>query len=295
MAVEGVAAEKERLPDFVVIGAMKSATTSLYRWLDEQPEVFMAHPKDSGALAGEWSVALRWYAERFADAGPDQLLGEASVSYTDPRHSPIVADRMARSMKDVRLVYVLRQPVDRIRSHYRHEVQRRREHRPLLEAIAEPGNPYVAQSCYFACLEPYIERFPREQILVVRFEDLVRPDGSAWSQALAFLSLSDRPVPEGAHNVSSEKARWTRAMAWAHRNHVITLKQVSRLPKPVRRLGRAVFAREQDGRDGGPDASRAEIPFERTRPVWEDMARLESWLGLSLWSPGVGTSDRAAS
>ena len=279
-----MANEDQAFPDFVIVGAMKSATTSLYRWLDEQPEVFMAHPKDSSVLARTWPEALEWYGTRFADATAGQLLGEASVGYTDPTRAPTVAQRIERSIPSARLIYLIRQPVDRIRSHYRHEVQRRREDRSLLDAIREPGNPYVGHSRYFSCLQPYIERFPREQILVLRFEDLVDPAGPAWTKALAFLSLPDRPMPQQAHNVSSDKTQWTHLMAWAKRNHLITLKQVSRLPRPARRLGRALLTRKGATNVQRLDESRAEIPAELVDPVWEDVARLETWLGVPLWS-----------
>jgi hypothetical protein len=288
-------ARRPHRPDFVIVGAMKSATTSLYRWLDAQPEVFMAHPKDSTVLARTWPEAVEWYARGFGDAASGQLLGEASVGYTDPMRAPAVAERIARSIPDARLIYLLRQPVDRIRSHYRHEVQRRREDRSLLDAIREPGNPYVGHSRYFSCLQPYIARVPREQILVLRFEDLVDPAGPAWPRTLGVLSLPDRPVPDGAHNVSSEKGQWTHLMAFAKRNHLITLKQVSRLPKPARRLGRALLTRTGARNVRRLDESRTEIPEELMAPVWEDVAQLESWLGAPLWSRGAETSRRAAS
>ncbi len=63
---------------------MKSATTSLYRWLDEQPEVFMAHPKETRLLLGRLGPGPDWYSNLFADAVPGQMLGEASVNYSNP-------------------------------------------------------------------------------------------------------------------------------------------------------------------------------------------------------------------
>ena len=275
---------ESRLPGFVILGAMKSATTSLYRWLDEQPEVFMAHPKETRFFSDKWALGRDWYSGLFAAASPGRSLGEASVNYTDPTFASLAAERMSATIPDARLIYIVRPPVERLRSHYRHEVQRRREDRSLLEALSDPENAYAGHSSYHTCLQPYIERFPREQILVVRFEDLVRPPAPAWSAVLRFLSLADRPLPEGSHNVSSEKAQWTRLMAWAKRNRLISLRQVSRLPKPVRRVGRLLFAR------GGPsylrklDASRVPIPSELEAPLWEDLAKLEAWLGLPLWS-----------
>lgn len=278
-------AEVGRLPEVLIIGAMKSATTSLYRWLDEQPEVFMARPKETNFFTDRWGLGRSWYEERFADAPPDRLLGEASVNYTSPEGAAIAADRMAALLPNARLISVLRHPVDRVRSHYRHEVQRHRESRSLIEALRENGNTYTGHSSYGACLQPYIDRFPREHILVLRFEDLVESPAPAWSETLEFLSLADRPAPEEAHNVSSEKAQWTWAMAWAKRRGVINLGQISRLPAPVRRAGKAVFARGGASYARKLDASRVPIPDGLLSSMWDDVRRLEEWLGTPLWSP----------
>jgi hypothetical protein len=278
-------AEALRRPDVVIIGAMKSATTSLFRWLDEQPETFMAHPKETRFFSDLWSNGLDWYLAKFAGARPDQVLGEASQSYTSPEFAADAARRMAEIVPEARLIYVIRQPIDRLRSHYRWEAQRARESRPLREAIREPGNPYVGHSCYYQCLSPYIERFPRERILVVRFEDLVRPPAPAWSEVLRSLSLPDRPLPEEAHNVSADQGEWTRAMAWAKGRGLMPSRRVARLPGPIRRIGKHVLTRKGAAYVAKVEASRAPIPDDLLAPIWEDVARLEAWLGAPLWRP----------
>lgn len=278
-------AEPGRLPDLVIVGAMKSASTSLHRWLNDQPEVFMAQPKETNFFTTSWSRGRAWYSGQFAEATAEQLAGESSVNYTDPSLSPKAAERMAEVIPNARLIYVLRHPVDRIRSQYRHEVQRRRESRTLLEALRVPGNSYVAHSSYYTAFAPYIERFPREQLLVVRFEDLVRPPAPAWSRALELLGLADRPVPEEAHNVSAEKAQWTWAMSFAKRKRLITFGQISKLPAPVRRVGKKIFARGGTAYEKRLDESRVAIPPELLGPMWDDIARLETWLDAPLWSP----------
>ncbi len=279
-------AEPARMPDFVIIGAMKSATTSLFRWLDEQPETCMAHPKETRFFSDLWPNGRAWYESKFAEATPEQILGEASQNYTSPVYAPDAAERMAELIPSARLIYIIRHPVERIRSHYRHEVQRRRESRSLVEALREPGNPYLGHSSYAACLQPYVDRFPRERILVVRFEDLVRQPAPAWSEVLRFLSLSDRPLPEGSHNVNAEKAQWTRAMAWAKSRGLVNSRRIARVPKPLRRVAKRVFAREGDTYARRLEASRAPIPDDVLTPMWADVARLEAWLGQPLWRPG---------
>jgi hypothetical protein len=278
-------ADAGRVPDLIIVGAMKSASTSLHRWLNDQPEVYMAHPKETNFFTTSWSRGLAWYSAQFAEAAPGQLLGESSVNYTNPELSPRAAERMSEIVPGARLIYVLRHPVERIRSHYRHEVQRRRESRPLLEALREPGNSYVAHSSYHTAFLPYVERFARDRLLVVRFEDLVRDPAPAWPVVLEFLGLADRSVPNDAHNVSAEKAQWTWAMSFAKRKGLITFGQISRLPAPVRRVGRKIFARGGEAYERKLDESRVPIPAGVLDEMWKDIARLESWLGSPLWSP----------
>jgi hypothetical protein len=243
----------------------------------------MAHPKETRFFSDLWPNGLDWYRAKFADARPGQLLGEASQNYTNPVYAPEAAERMAELIPEARLIYVIRHPVERLRSHYRWEVQRARESRPLAEAIRQPGNLYVGQSSYHRCLLPYLERFPRERLLVVRFEDLVRPPSPAWAQILRFLSLGIRPLPDGAHNVTAEKGQWTRAMAWAKRRGVLRSRRIARVPRPIRRIGKRVLMRGGEASARTIEGSRAPIPDELLDPVWEDVARLESWLGVELW------------
>jgi Sulfotransferase family len=286
---------ESKLPDLVIIGAMKSATSTLYHWLSQQPEVFMASPKETNFFARDWDRGLDWYRSFFDGAEAGQLLGEASVMYTSPEHAEASAERMKRVIPDARLIYVIREPVERIRSHYRHEVQRHRETRPLLDAIGEPGNSYLGNSMYFARLEPYIANFSPERLLVVRFEDVVRQPWSGWDDTLALLGMSSRPSPDTAHNVTAENAQWTGALLWLRKHGIFNFGRAAKLPTPVRRLGKRLLTRGGETFRERLDDSTVEIPSELVQPVWEDLARLEGWLGREqpLWPRTVAvTGDR---
>ena len=199
-------ARADRLPDFIIIGAAKSGTTSLFNWLSQQPEV--AAPKNEGArllLVGA-GLAQRHGVDSalFAHAA-GKVCGEASTSYTELRHAETAAARMAATVPDIKLIYALRDPVERLRSHFRHEVQHGRERGTLATAVAEPDNEYVGSSLYFTCLQPYVRLFARDQICVVRFEDLVDAHGSAWAVILDHLDLSARDKPVDALNRTADK------------------------------------------------------------------------------------------
>jgi hypothetical protein len=284
-----------RLPEFVIIGAAKSGTTSLFRWLSEQPEVWCPEVKEPDFFAHDdaWERGLGWYANLFVRAEGHPLTGEASTSYTELRHAATAARRMADTIADARLIYLLRHPLDRLRSHYRHEIQRGRERRSLADAVAVEGNEYVGSSRYFTCLEPYARAFPRGQICVVRFEDLVSAPAPGWAAILAHLGLGDRARPLTVWNVTADKPGYSRTALKLYERGL--LRPAKHLPGPVRRLGRALLTR------GGSDYKRrlaqssAEVPDEVERRIWDDIEHLEAWLGVDrpLW-PRTGDPARPA-
>jgi sulfotransferase family protein len=276
-----------RLPDFVIVGAMKSATSTLYQWLRARPDVHMAWPKETNyfAVPKSWELGIEWYRDQFAEAAAGQLAGEASVIYTSPQYGDVAAERMAAAIPNARLIYIVREPIQRLRSHYRHEAQRHRETRSLIECLSEPGNTYLGHSLYHARLEPYARLFPREQILVLRFDDLVRESNPAWFEAQRFLGLPEQPAPGTAHNVTADKTQWTKTLLWMREHGVFTFARAAKLPTPIRKFGKRVFTRGGETFRGVLDESDSAIPPELLRPLWDDVSRLEEWLGVDepLW------------
>jgi hypothetical protein len=272
-----------RLPDFLIIGAMKCGTTSLFRWLGAQPEVRLPEVKEPHFFSRDdrWDRGLDWYRSLFEKAGADTLKGEASASSTDPRVSPVAAERMARIVPAARLIFLVRDPVERLRSHYRHEVQRSRERRPLVEALKDPENPYLRSSLYHLALAPYLDRFPREQILVARLEDLTA--GSAWDEVLTHLGLPHRPRPQESHNVSREKAGFTRPMLRLWESGLG--RRLGRAPKPMRALGKRFLLRRSSRYAEKLEGSLVPIPEGLLQPLWLDGRRFAERLGRSepLW------------
>jgi hypothetical protein len=268
----------DRFPDFIVIGTMKSGTTSLYEWLAQQPEVFLPSMKEPNYFSRDevFHRGASWYGRLFAPASRGQLVGEASVSYTSPDRCEIAADRMVALVPRATLICLVREPIERLRSHYRHQVQRGREQRPFEEAILDPDAKYVAQSLYYKCLKPYIDRYPRDQICVVRMEDLSADPPLAWDQVLRHLGLALRPRPPGAYNVTGEKSGFTRVMLWLWESGLH--RPLMRLPRPLRRLGRHLLLRDDPQYQHLVEQSSRPVPKELVGLVREDVSRLEDWL-----------------
>jgi hypothetical protein len=153
---------------------MKAGTTSLYHYLGAHPQVATTKYKAPEFFVAEsnWHRGIDWYRRQFPPVGPDVLaIGEASNAYAKyPRHQG-VPERIAAHLPDARLVYVVRDPIARIRSHYQTRVAEGSEKASFSDAVF--GNDiYLDYSRYAMQIEQYLEHFPREQLLLITAEDL---------------------------------------------------------------------------------------------------------------------------
>jgi len=203
------------LPNLVVVGAMKCGTTALHGFLDRHPEIAMSDPKELnfffGPAAGSgddapWAEGNRhrgvgWYRHQFPAAAP--VRGESSPGYTSPSE-PHVAARMAALIPGARLVYLVRDPVERAVSQYHHHRADGTEPRPLDAALLDPHSQYVDRGRYHARLTPFLRHFPRSRIAVVAREGLLadprgrcvrclEPDGSGASVEVSHQKPSSTP------------------------------------------------------------------------------------------------------
>jgi hypothetical protein len=230
-----------------------------------------------------WTRGLEWYSSLFTGVPLDLVTGEASASYTSTQ-SEKSAERMASVVPTARLVYVLRHPLERIRSHYRHEVQRGREKDPVAAALSEVANGYVGQSLYWARLRAYASCFSREQICVVRLEDLVSESECAWTRVLRHLGLSPIPCPRTTHNVTADKPQYSRLLTRMHRNY-FAKSAVRAMPAPLRRMTRVLLTKDDAEYRRRLERSSDPIPVPVEEEVWADISNLEAWLGIGrLWS-----------
>jgi sulfotransferase family protein len=186
-----------RLPNFLIIGAMKGGTTSLFRYLGEHPQVFTPAFKAPEFFAGKSHTArgLDWYRKQFAACPPDAIaVGEASNVYTKFPTYTDVPRRIAEHIPDARLIYVVRDPIARIRSHYQHRVTEGREKAPFETAVFE-NSIYTDYSRYAMQLEQYLEHFAREQLLVITSEALRHDRVATMERVYEFLGVEKDFVP----------------------------------------------------------------------------------------------------
>jgi hypothetical protein len=189
--------------DFMVIGAQKCGTTALAQFLAEHPDIGMASPKEAHAFdhesyAGSWTDALldEYYGGFFSHLDQESTLGEATPIYL---FLPEVPAQLEAWNPNLKLVVILRDPVERAWSHYGMALANGLEHLPFwLALLVEPlrlwlgsnrlarhsalrENSYRGRGLYARQLRRFLRYFPRNQLLVIRSEDL----GDAHDQTLA--------------------------------------------------------------------------------------------------------------
>lgn len=189
--------DRATLPSFLVIGAMRSGTTTLAKHLSGHPQVFMAEPKELHYFLAERNLPLgeRWYRAHFEAGSGLAQRGEASVTYTQYPRFEGVAERIAGLVPDARLVYLVRDPVERMRSHYEHEVAALVEHRPIGTALLDRPK-YLGTSRYAMQLDRYRALFAREQLLVVTTEALSARPGAVLREVYTFLGVDPEHAAE---------------------------------------------------------------------------------------------------
>ena len=226
------------LPDFLIIGAQRCGTTSLYRYLEKHPQVIGAAPsKGVHYFDVHHERSLRWYRAHFPTrrrrgrTGGRAVTGEASPYYVFHPHGP---DRVRAAVPNVRLILMLRDPVIRAFSQYQQEYARGFEDAETFEQaldlepgrlagqrermLADPGYDshamqhyaYVARGEYATQLEAWRARFDSDQLLVVQAEEFFTDPETAYRGVLDFLGL---PVPARPPSFKAHNARPAGGMA----------------------------------------------------------------------------------
>lgn len=209
------------LPGFLVIGAMKAGTTSLHHYLGEHPEVSMPRKRKELNFFNRdenWNRGLEWYQTQFR---PNELLkGECCPNYTMYSDVPNdltgkvqvsnVPERIHDSLPDVKLIYILRDPIERMLSHIHHLWSDGREERDMQAILNDSYDRwnYRRYSCYFFQLRHYLRYFDMKDIHVTTLESLKSEPHKTLKEIYGFLGIdadfADK-VSLNIHNASSKK------------------------------------------------------------------------------------------
>lgn len=256
-----------RPPDFIIIGAMKCGTTSLHHWLGNHPDIYTSETKEIDYFIDPFfqQKDFQWYCSHFP--ANNKLAGESSTSYSKYPVWDFVPERIHAMLPAVKLIYSVRDPVQRIYSHFLHAVidgLRKPDFEELYSRLY-PENHLISCSRYAFQLERYLDFFPREQICVVDFNRLINEPHELLEDLFRFLG-----VPGGGDMAQRCQEPFIRNNMQQH----LTLKSEGfpNLLEDVQQVVQAPFAEK---------LPLEKIPEDTLAVLKEDAARLRKLTGLS--------------
>ncbi len=279
---------KEIWPNFFIVGAPRSGTTSLYEYLRRVPGVYMSPVKEPNYFApgfyrryrekpildfGKYFGNQEKYLELFEPVKDEVAVGEASASYLS---DPEVPGRIKEAVPEARIIMILRDPVERAYSHYLQNVNNGWQRLPFEEAARL--DLYLEPSLYAKQVQKYLDAFGSDHVRVLIFEEFIQEPGKTVSELLKFLGVN-----AGASTLVGEAHNFFTTPRWPFTGRIIR----SRLGRLAMRVlipsqARRIIRQQVVGRK----ASKPPMP-EKTRRFLEevfrsDVERLEQILGRSL-------------
>ena len=199
------------LPNFIIIGAMKCATSTLHAQLARQPGFFMSEPKEPNFFSDDdiYARGIAYYRGLFAASSGARLRGESSTHYTKLPTYPNTLTRMRELLPALKLIYVMRHPFDRLVSHYIHEWSMRNIDVPIDQAV-ERHRELIDYGRYHMQLAPFVKIYGRVNVLPVFMERLQADSQAELERVCRFLAYDGAPLwsDDVAHqNASSERLR----------------------------------------------------------------------------------------
>lgn len=270
----------KKLPDFVIIGAMKCATSSLHEQLALQPGIFMSELKEPNFFSNdeEYEKGLGWYLSHFDEANIDDLCGESSTHYTKLPTYPDTIERLQKHLPNAKFIYVMRHPINRLVSQYIHEWSQRVISVEINEAISEHPE-LIDYSFYTKQLQPYFETFGKERVLPIFFEQMLTAPQTELERICQFIGYQKHPQWDEALNASNVSNQRMIKSAW--RDVLVEtpgLKQLRRwfIPKDFRTWVRSLWTIKKK-----PELTTENI--EKLKTIFDqDLAILGTWLGVEL-------------
>lgn len=218
-------AKKRILPSFIIIGAQRCGTTSLYDYLSHHPQIIPSPVKELFYFDDYYTRPIEWYKSFFPtqkqreklerDLVANVITGEASPSYF---FNPYSAKRIKETLPDVKLILVLRDPIERAYSHYNHIRRLNREPLSFEEAIEKEEQritpdieklakdefykadqrrdySYLTRGYYAKQLKEWFKHFPKEQLLIVQSEEFYRETPKVYNEIVEYLGLNSYTLP----------------------------------------------------------------------------------------------------
>lgn len=269
-----------RMPDFIIIGAMKSATSTLHNQLSAQSGIFMSTPKEPNFFSDDeiYRQGIEWYSGLFSDGDVNDICGESSTHYTKMPDYPNTIQRLKAAIPQPKLIYVMRHPVDRLISHYMHQWSEGVYSCGIDQAI-DDYSELIDYSCYGMQVTPYLEEFGRKAVLPLFFDDLKNNKDKALNKVGEFIGCTKPFIwidDLALNNVSNQRIRRfygyellvnTKPMAWVRKNFI---------PQTLRNRVKKRFTMQQRPEISDVQRKRITKIFDR------DLQIVSEWLGIGL-------------
>lgn len=196
--------ETRRLPDFLGIGTQKGGTTTLHDLLRRDKRIGLPRKKEVHYFDQEELLPVKWYADQFIELSNQLVVGEITPYYMHDSLAPI---RIKETIPDVKLIALLRDPVDRAISQYFHSRRKGFDHESLINAMeledermatggrySHQKHSYITRSKYDEQLDRYLEIFKPNKLLIIRSEDLFARPKQTWITIQTFLKLEPQEM-----------------------------------------------------------------------------------------------------
>lgn len=251
-----------RSPDFIIVGAMKCGTSTLAAQLGAQTHGFMTDPKEPNFFSDDdvYDQGLDWYHALFASAPQGALLGEASTHYTKLPTYPHTLERMQAALPDVKIVYMIRNPMQRAVSHFIHEWSMGNLDADLSKALTDV--PEIQHyGCYHMQIAPFVAAYGAENVLLSSLEQLKSAPQEELSRIAGFIGMPG-PIQWqedlSQQNASAERIRSNPLIDFVVANPVTTALRRTLVPKSLRSAIRSSLTMKD----------RPEIPADQQAQLW---------------------------
>lgn len=284
------------LPDFVVIGALRAGTTSLSALLEQIDQICLTEFKEPDYFIEElnFKKGPAWYEGLFDDR--TKICGDISPNYYSNDKFGDVPRRIFEASPRAKIIYVVRDPIERARSHYQ-QIWAKGGYLPDPDRLVgtPEGNHIFDGSRYMKQLKPYLEYFPREQVKIVTFTQITQFPDRALKQVCEFLNLS---VPEqmlggtqaewrnSSQTLATVPTWWKRTSSWAKRNENPLIRRMAKMaPRSIVLKVRDIVSPRQKSVNRPPEFD-SEVKEKICEVIRDDINDFRKWTGLSFenWS-----------
>ncbi len=214
---------KKKIPNLFIVGSAKCGTTSLWNMLNNHPDVFMSTPKEPSLFSFKnYRDKLSEYEKLFSDVNDEKIIGEASVIYSQTTVIPGVPERIYNYNHDAKIIYIVREPVERLKSMWRQTLSTGHWYRQVYKIYSDVDIPlmpknflkavyeypaFLEATKYWTHLNNYRDFFEDKNILVLFFKDLKKDPKSIYKTMCSFLNIEPIENPAVFERKNSSKGK----------------------------------------------------------------------------------------